>query len=208
MRRSPQNGIADSGRPHDQGGRGADKRVHQGDCEEIDGNIASDLLRDVDRLPLAGEPGQDLDKPPQETVTRNEEEVEKDDGGEQPGGEASRPAKTLVRIAPPSKGPGELRCGPTAPILLVAVRNVRSILIGASRYLSRSRMRGMPSGSFAIHAWAGPETAAPSPTIVANTKRMSRRAPSALGTRNPSSARKAGCIKRLSMTAKIKGRTI
>ena len=50
----------------------------------------------------------------------------------------------------------------------------------------------MPSGSFAIHAWAGPETAAPSPTIVANTKRMSRRAPSALGTRNPSRARKAG----------------
>src|SRR5580698_5898478 len=98
------------------------------------------------------------------------------------------PAKTLVRIAPPSKGPGELRCGPAAPKLLAAVRNVRSVLIGASRNLSRSRMRGMPSGSFAIHAWAGPETVAPSPTIVANTKRMSRRAPSALGTRNPSSA--------------------
>ena len=66
----------------------------------------------------------------------------------------------------------------------------------------------MPSGSLAIHASAGPETAAPSPTIVAITKRMSRRAPTTLGTRNPSSAREAGCIKRLSMTAKIMGRTI
>src|SRR5271170_7869324 len=65
----------------------------KGNCEEIGGNIASDLLRDVDRLPLAGEPGQDLDKSPQEAVTRNEEEVEKDDGSEQPAGEASRPGE-------------------------------------------------------------------------------------------------------------------
>jgi hypothetical protein len=137
------------------------------------------LLRDVDRLPLAGEPGQDLNKSPQEAVTRNEEEAEKDDGGEQPRGEALRPGKDA-----PSKGPGELRCGPAAPKLLAAARNVRSVLIGASRNLSRSRMRGMPSGSLSIRASAGPATAAPSPTIVANTKRMSRRAVSALGTRN------------------------
>ena len=51
------------------------------------------MLRDVDRLPLAGEPGQDLDQPPQETVARNEEEVEKQDGGEQAAGEAPRPGK-------------------------------------------------------------------------------------------------------------------
>ena len=66
----------------------------------------------------------------------------------------------------------------------------------------------MPSGSLAIHASAGPEMAAPSPTIVAITTSMSKRAPSALGVRNRSSARKAGCIKRLSMTAKIIGKTI
>ena len=66
----------------------------------------------------------------------------------------------------------------------------------------------MPSGSLAIQASADPETAAPSPTIVAITTSMSRRAPSALGTRNRSSARKAGCIRRLSMTAKVIGRTI
>ena len=95
------------------------------------------------------------------------------------------PVKTLDRIAPPSKGPGELRCEPAAPKLLAAARNVRSVLIGASRNLNRSRMRGMPSGSLAIQASAGPETAAPSPTIVAITTSMSRRAPSALGTRNP-----------------------
>lgn len=118
------------------------------------------------------------------------------------------PAKTLDRIAPPSNGPGELGCGPAAPKLLAAVRNVRSVLKGASKNLSRSRMRGTPSGSLAIHASAGPDTAAPSPTIVANTKSMSRRAPSALGVRNRSSARKVGCIRRLSMTAKIIGSTI
>src|SRR6202453_2223847 len=118
------------------------------------------------------------------------------------------PEKTLDIIAPPSNGPGELRCEPAAPKLLAAARNVRSVLIGASRNLSRCSMRGPPSGSLAIHASAGPATAAPSPTIVANTKRMSRRAASALGTRNRSSARKAGCIQRLSMMAKIKGRTI
>ena len=73
------------------------------------------------------------------------------------------PEKTLDIIAPPSNGPGELRCEPAAPKLLAAARNVRSVLIGASRNLSRSRMRGMPSGSLAIHASAGPETAAPSP---------------------------------------------
>jgi hypothetical protein len=66
----------------------------------------------------------------------------------------------------------------------------------------------MPSGSLAIHASAGPDTAAPSPTIVAITTSMSRRAPSAVGVRNRSSARKAGCISRLSMTAKIIGKTI
>src|SRR5580704_17031689 len=98
------------------------------------------------------------------------------------------PEKTLDIIAPPSNGPGELRCEPAAPKLLAAARNVRSVLIGASRNLNRSRMRGMPSGSLAIQASAGPETAAPSPTIVAITTSMSRRAPSALGTRNPSSA--------------------
>jgi len=46
-------------------------------CEKIGGNIAPDLLRDVDRLPLAGEPRQDFDQPPQETVARNEEERNK-----------------------------------------------------------------------------------------------------------------------------------
>ena len=51
------------------------------------------MLRDVDRLPLAGKPGQDFDQPPQETVPRNEQEVEKHHGGEQPAGEASRPGK-------------------------------------------------------------------------------------------------------------------
>src|SRR3984957_14563082 len=72
------------------------------------------------------------------------------------------PEKTLDIIAPPSNGPGELRCEPAAPKLLAAVRNVRSVLIGASRNLSRSMMRGMPSGSFAIHAWAGPDGGAKS----------------------------------------------
>src|ERR1700722_8637915 len=67
------------------------------------------------------------------------------------------PEKMLVRIAPPSNGPGELRCEPAAPKLLADARNVRSVLIGGSRNLSRSRMRGMPSGSLAIQASAGPE---------------------------------------------------
>ena len=66
----------------------------------------------------------------------------------------------------------------------------------------------MPSGSLAIQASAGPETAAPIPTIVAKTTRMSKIDPSALGTRNRSSAPKAGCIRRLSMIAKIIGRTM
>ena len=86
MRPSPIDGIANSGRRHDDGSRGADKGVHEGNCEKIGGNIAPDLLRDVDRLPLAGEPRQDLDQPPQKTVARNEEEVEKQDGGEQAAG--------------------------------------------------------------------------------------------------------------------------
>ncbi len=86
------------------------------------------------------------------------------------------PAKTLDRIAPPSNGPCELCCAPAAPKLFAAARKVRSVLIGASRNLSRSSMRGMPWGSLAIHVSAGPETAAPIPTIVAITTRISRRA--------------------------------
>ena len=69
-------------------------------------------------------------------------------------------------------------------------------------------MRGMPSGNLAIQVSAGPETAAPIPTIVATTTRMSTIDPSTLGTCNFSRARKAGCSKRLNMTAKIIGRTI
>ena len=57
------------------------------------------------------------------------------------------PAKTLERIAPPSKGPAELCCGPAAPKLLAAARNVRSVLIGALRKLKRSSRRGTPSGN-------------------------------------------------------------
>ncbi len=89
----PKNRIADPGRPHDQGGRSADNRVHEGNCEEIGGNIAFDLLRDVDRLPLASKPGQNLDEPSQETVPRHKQEVEKHHGRKQAAGEASRPGK-------------------------------------------------------------------------------------------------------------------
>ena len=91
--RSPQDGIADPGRPHHERGRDADKPVNQGDCEEIRGDVAADLLRDVDRLPLAGEPGQDLDEPPQETVPRHKQEVEKHHRREQAAGEAWRAGK-------------------------------------------------------------------------------------------------------------------
>ena len=49
-----------------------------------------DLLGDIDRLPLAREPGQDLDQPPQEAVPRYKQEIEKHHGREQPAGKASR----------------------------------------------------------------------------------------------------------------------
>ena len=50
----------------------------------------ADLLRDVDGLPLAGEPGQNLDQPPQKTVPRHKQEVEKHHGREQSARKASR----------------------------------------------------------------------------------------------------------------------
>jgi hypothetical protein len=118
------------------------------------------------------------------------------------------PIKTLDRIAPPSNGPGELRCEPAAPKLLAAARNVRSVLIGASRNLSRSRMRGMPSGSLDIHASAGAATAAPSPTIVANTKKDEQKGRQRSGHPAPFERAQGRLHQRLSMTAKIKGKTI
>src|SRR5579863_348793 len=66
----------------------------------------------------------------------------------------------------------------------------------------------MPSGSLAIQASAGPETAAPSPTIAANKTRINNSAPTGLGARIRSSQLKIGCISRLSMIAKTSGRTI
>src|SRR5271165_4480993 len=175
----------------------------RGNCEEIGGNIAFDLLRDIDRLPLAGEPGQDLDQPPQETVPRNKEEVEKHHGGEQPAGEASRASKDARQNRSAVQRPGR-----------ALPRACGAEIIGRRQKCSKCTDRGIEKAQPLLNArnalrqlgyprLGGAGEAAPSPTIVAITTRMSKIAPSALGTRKRSSARSAGCIRRLSMTAKI-----
>ena len=66
----------------------------------------------------------------------------------------------------------------------------------------------MPSGSLFAQVLAGPEMAAPKPTIVPNSATISNSAASIRGTCNRPNMRKAGCSRSLRMIAKTNGNTI
>jgi len=74
---SPKDRVANPSKLHHASRREAHGEVHHRDRRQIGGNIAFDLLPDVYGLSFFAETRQNLDEPPQKTVARQEQEIEK-----------------------------------------------------------------------------------------------------------------------------------
>lgn len=77
--RAPERGVLAAAEGHGEARREADGGVHERDGHEVARDVALDLLRDVDGLPLVLEARQDLDEAAQERVARRQQEEEQQD---------------------------------------------------------------------------------------------------------------------------------
>jgi len=72
--RFPKNRIADPGNPHHRRGGKPDRSIHESNCQEIGGDVAFDLFRNVNHLTLAAGAGHDFHQALKKNVAGYEEE--------------------------------------------------------------------------------------------------------------------------------------
>ena len=87
--RPPEDRVADPRKPHDHCRANTDCGVHERNGDEIRRDIAFDLLKDVDGLPLVAEAWQYLDESAEEGVTRHKQEKQKQNGRKESAGKIS-----------------------------------------------------------------------------------------------------------------------
>ena len=83
------------GEPHRQCSGNTDGRVHDRDCDQVRGDVAFDLLRDIDDLALAAEARHYLDEPVQEDIAGHQEEKKKQHRGKETAGKVLGPREQL-----------------------------------------------------------------------------------------------------------------
>ena len=76
---APKDGIAHAEQVGDHSRQEADSRVHQRDREQISGNVSLDLLRNLNKLLLVAQFGDDFDEPAEKHIAGNEEEEQQHD---------------------------------------------------------------------------------------------------------------------------------
>ena len=182
---APEDGIADAGQPHHESRRDADGEVHDRDRHEIGGNVAFDLLGDVDRLPLAGEARQYFDDPAQETVARHQQEIQKQHRREEAGWRSCACPRTRSPAAPRRRADWPRpHAAPVPPKLADLIQKMlqrcRSARAGSRAVPEAAECR---RGVWRPRSPPGRKWPCRDATIAANSAMISNRAASALGMR-------------------------